>query len=141
MQCCTSLTQQSCDQGGENDFFLNTCGDSNSSIDIDIKYCTEFLKDTGYNSNFYKPQDAVIRYGIVYNATSNIIFSLVYHLYKQKKIFFTILFGIFHCKLIIVLHLKIKKRNVSFSHNLETVSWIHGLVVVFMKIHLVLWMR
>ncbi|VDK78526.1 unnamed protein product [Litomosoides sigmodontis] len=74
-QCCTSLTLQNCDQAGENDFFLNTCDDSNSSINIDIKYCTEYFKDTGYESNFYKTEDAVIRYGIVYNATSNTIFS------------------------------------------------------------------
>uniref|UniRef100_A0A0R3RWI0 Lysosomal Pro-X carboxypeptidase n=1 Tax=Elaeophora elaphi TaxID=1147741 RepID=A0A0R3RWI0_9BILA len=68
-QCCTSLTVQNCDQGGENDFFLNTCNDSI------IKYCNELFEDIGYNSDFYKSQDVMIRYGMIYNATSNIIFS------------------------------------------------------------------
>lgn len=80
LQCCTSLTLQSCDRGGENDFFLNTCDNSDGPINTDIKYCTELFKAAGYNSNFYKLQDAMIRYGMIYNATSNIIFSLVYYL-------------------------------------------------------------
>ncbi|VBB28821.1 unnamed protein product [Acanthocheilonema viteae] len=74
-QCCTSLTVQTCDRGGENDFFLNTCGNSDSLINTDMKYCTKLFENIGYNSNFFKYEDAMIRYGMTYNATSNIIFS------------------------------------------------------------------
>lgn len=74
---------QSCDRGGENDFFLNSCDDSGNSINADVEYCTELFKEIGYNSNFYKFQDIMIRYGIVYNTTSNTIFSLVYYSHDQ----------------------------------------------------------
>ncbi|VDO21015.1 unnamed protein product [Brugia timori] len=74
-QCCTSMTMQNCDRSGENDFFLNTCDNPDGLINISIKYCTELFKDIGYSSNFYKLHDTMIRYGMIYNATSNTIFS------------------------------------------------------------------
>uniref|UniRef100_A0A1I7VI83 Lysosomal Pro-X carboxypeptidase n=1 Tax=Loa loa TaxID=7209 RepID=A0A1I7VI83_LOALO len=74
-QSCTSLTIQICDRGGDNDFFLNTCDNSGDPVSTNIKLCTELFKDIGYNNNFYKLHDVTIRYGMIYNTTSNIIFS------------------------------------------------------------------
>ncbi|MCP9258283.1 Lysosomal Pro-X carboxypeptidase [Dirofilaria immitis] len=70
-QCCTSLTTQNCDRGGDNDFFLNNCDDLND----DIENCVTLFKNIGYSENLYRSRDLTIRYGMMFNATGNIIFS------------------------------------------------------------------
>ncbi|VDK66790.1 unnamed protein product [Onchocerca ochengi] len=70
-QCCTSLISQNCDQGGENDFFLNNCDILNNNI----INCMTIFEDFGYTPDLYRFQDLTIRYGIMFNTTGNIIFS------------------------------------------------------------------
>uniref|UniRef100_A0A915PR25 Uncharacterized protein n=1 Tax=Setaria digitata TaxID=48799 RepID=A0A915PR25_9BILA len=75
-QCCTSLTVRNCDRGGDNDFFLNTCGDNNNdTIDESINYCEKMFESIGYSKDFYKKKDATIRYGMTYDFMSNTILS------------------------------------------------------------------